>query len=91
MVSSGNMVVDVTMETQEQSQHIDEHGRCIHLTTLNLINFKILSSYWIKNYCIEVPLNGIILIIRGATALTKLGRLSSRRWQSSRLHQTVLG
>jgi hypothetical protein len=33
----------------------------------------------------------IIIIIRSATALTNLGRLSSRRWQSFRLHQTVLG
>jgi hypothetical protein len=29
--------------------------------------------------------------IRGATALTSLGRLSSRRWQSFQLHHTVLG
>jgi hypothetical protein len=35
-------------------------------------------SYWKRNN----NNNNIIIIIRGATALTNLGRLSSRRWQS---------
>jgi hypothetical protein len=30
-----------------------------HLTTFNLNNFKMIEAMGLKNYCIEVPLNGI--------------------------------
>jgi hypothetical protein len=41
----------------------------------------------IQNYAVIIPTENsyiiiIIIIIRGATALTNIGRLSSRRWQS---------
>jgi hypothetical protein len=30
-----------------------------HLTALNINNFKTIEAVGLKNYCIEVPLNGI--------------------------------
>jgi hypothetical protein len=57
LTAVNKLVVTVTMEHNLNPQFSKDH-----LTTVNLNNFKMTEGMELKNYCIEVPLNGITSI-----------------------------